>query len=67
MLLTCKNFTGGTSKDGQSVVTFLAVDGVTNKTKMFTVVVRSAEDPENEDLTAANCNIVVIASSVNYI
>ena len=32
-----------------------------NVNKMFTVV-RSAEDPENEDLTAAGANIIVIVA-----
>jgi hypothetical protein len=50
------NNNGGTSKDGQSVVT-LDIDS-TNVNKMFTVV-GSAEDPENEDLTAAGANIIV--------
>ena len=51
----CNN-NGGTSKDGQSVVT-LDIDSA-NVNKMFTVV-GSAEDPENEDLTAAGANIIV--------
>ena len=50
------NNNGGTSKDGQSVVT-LDIDSA-NVNKMFTVV-GSAEDPENEDLTAAGANIIV--------
>ena len=50
------NNNGGTSKDGQSVVT-LDIDSA-NVNKMFTVV-GSAEDPENEDLTQAGANIIV--------
>ena len=50
------NNNGGTSKNGQSVVT-LDIDSA-NVNKMFTVV-RSAEDPKNEDLTAAGANIIV--------
>ena len=51
----CNN-NGGTSKDGQSVVT-LDIDSA-NVNKMFTVV-GSAEDPENEDLATAGANIIV--------
>ena len=50
------NNNGGTSKDGQSVVT-LDIDSA-NVNKMFTIV-GSAEDPENEDLTAEGANIIV--------
>ena len=50
------NNNGGTSKDGQSVVT-LDIDSA-NVNKMFTVV-GSAEDPENEDLASAGANIIV--------
>ena len=33
---------------------------------MFTVIVKTAEDPENEDITAAGCNVkVVMAAGAN--
>ena len=61
-----KNFTASDAKNGQSTA-FLAVDGVTGaNTKMFRVV-RSAEDPNNEDLTAANCNIVVAFNAASNV
>tara|TARA_Y100001954_G_C15662642_1_gene528527 strand:- start:74 stop:730 length:657 start_codon:yes stop_codon:yes gene_type:complete len=61
-----KNFTASDAKNGQSTA-FLAVDGVTGaNTKMFRVV-RSAEDPNNEDLTAANCNIVVAYNAASNV
>ena len=61
-----KNFTASDAKNGQSTA-FLAVDGVTGAdTKMFRVV-RSAEDPNNEDLTAANCNIVVAYNAASNV
>tara|TARA_R100001126_G_scaffold92967_1_gene63123 strand:+ start:78 stop:734 length:657 start_codon:yes stop_codon:yes gene_type:complete len=49
----------GTGKNGQSTTTFDV--GAQAVTKMFTVV-RSAEDPENEDLTAAGSNIIVVVN-----
>ena len=61
-----KNFTASDAKNGQSTA-FLAVDGVTGaNTKMFRIV-RSAEDPNNEDLTAANCNIVVAYNAASNV
>ena len=61
-----KNFTASDAKNGQSTA-FLAVNGVTGaNTKMFRVV-RSAEDPNNEDLTAANCNIVVAYNAASNV
>ena len=61
-----KNFTASDAKNGQSTA-FLAVDGVTGaNTKMFRVV-RSAEDPDNEDLSAANCNIVVAYNAASNV
>ena len=61
-----KNFTASDAKNGQSTA-FLAVNGVTGaETKMFRVV-RSAEDPNNEDLTAANCNIVVAYNAASNV
>ena len=61
-----KNFTASDAKNGQSTA-FLAVDGVTGaNTKMFRVV-RSAGVPINEDLTAANCNIVVAFNAASNV
>lgn len=50
------NFTASDASSGQSTVT-LNITGAA-ETKMFRVV-RSADDPENNDLTAAGANIVV--------
>ena len=61
-----KNFTASNAKNGQSTA-FLAVDGVTGtNVKMFRIV-RSAEDPDNEDLTAANCNVVVAYNAASNV
>ena len=51
------SFTAGYAKDGQSTAT-LDIGGGAAETKMFRVV-RSAEDPENKDLTAVGANIIV--------
>ena len=57
----CNN-NGGTSKDGQSVVT-LDISGATAAaTAMFTVI-GNAEDPENEDITAEGCNVKVVMAA----
>ena len=50
----------GTGKDGQSTTTFDT--GTQAETGMFRIV-RSAEDVDNEDLTAAGANIVVVMNS----
>ena len=50
----------GTGKDGQSTTTFDV--GTQAETAMFRIV-RSAEDPDNEDLTAAGANIVVVMNA----
>ena len=61
-----KNFTASDAKNGQSTA-FLAVDGVTGaNTKMFRVV-RSAEDADIEDLSAANCNIFVAYNAASNV
>ena len=59
LAFNCNN-NGGTSKDGQSVVT-LDIDSA-NAVKMFTVI-GTAEDPENEDITVAGCNVKVVIAS----
>lgn len=51
------NFTAGAAKNGSSTVTLDITSAA--ETKMFRVV-RSAEDPENEDLTAAGANVYVV-------
>ena len=48
------------AKDGQSTATLDV--GALAETHMFRVV-RSAEDPENEDLTAAGANVIVVINS----
>ena len=50
----------GTGKDGQSTTTFDV--GTQAETSMFRIV-RSAEDVDNEDLTAAGANIVVVMNA----
>ena len=50
----------GTGKDGQSTTTFDT--GTQAETGMFRIV-RSAEDVDNEDLTAAGANIVVVMNA----
>ena len=54
------NFTATDNKDGQSTVTLDV--GALDETHMFRVV-RSAEDPDNEDLTAAGANVIVVINS----
>ena len=56
----CNN-NGGTSKDGQSVVT-LEMGSANAATSMFTII-GTAEDPENEDITAAGCNVKVVMAA----
>jgi hypothetical protein len=50
----------GTGKDGQSTTTFDT--GTQAETAMFRIV-RSAEDVDNEDLTAAGANIIVVMNA----
>ena len=54
------DFAAADAKDGQSTSTFDT--GTQAVTAMFKIV-RSAEDPDNEDLTAAGANIVVVMNS----
>ena len=54
------NFTATDAKDGSSTATLDV--GALDETHMFRVV-RSAEDPENEDLTAAGANVIVAINS----
>ena len=54
------DFSAGDAKDGQSTSTFDT--GTQAVTAMFRIV-RSAEDVDNEDLTAAGANIVVVMNS----
>ena len=54
------DFAAGDAKDGASTATFDS--GPPGETNMFRIV-RSAEDPENEDLTAAGANVVVAFNS----
>ena len=56
----CNN-NDGTNKDGQSVVT-LEIGSNNAATSMFTVI-GTAEDPENEDITAAGCNVKVVMAA----
>ncbi len=50
----------GTGKDGQSTTTFDV--GTQAETSMFRIV-RSAEDVDNEDLTTAGANIIVVMNA----
>ena len=54
------DFAAGDAKDGASTATFDS--GAQGETKMFRIV-RSAEDPDNEDLTAAGANIIVVINA----
>ena len=54
------DFAAGDAKDGASTATFDS--GTQGETKMFRIV-RSAEDPDNEDLTAAGGNIIVVMNA----
>ena len=54
------DFAAGDAKDGASTATFDS--GAQAETKMFRIV-RSAEDPDNEDLTAAGANIIVVINA----
>ena len=54
------DFAAGDAKDGASTATFDS--GTQGETKMFRIV-RSAEDPDNEDLTAAGANIIVVCNA----
>ena len=56
----CNN-NGGTSKDGQSVVT-LEIGSNNAATSMFTII-GTAEDPENEDITAEGVNVKVVMAA----
>jgi len=55
------NNNGGTSKDGQSVVT-LEIGSNNAATSMFTII-GTAEDPENEDITAQGVNLKVVMAA----
>ena len=60
---TCGNvndFAATDAKNGQSTITLDV--GALAEDHMFRVV-RSAEDPENEDLTAAGANVIVAFNS----
>ena len=54
------DFAAADAKDGASTATFDS--GTQGETKMFRIV-RSAEDPDNEDLTAAGANIIVVINA----
>ena len=53
------NWTASTNKDGQSIATLDIASPLA--TKMFSLV-RSANDPENKDLSAAGANVIVTIS-----
>jgi hypothetical protein len=54
--MNVNNWTAADNKDGQSITTLDVGSAAT--TSMFTLV-RSANDPENKDLTAAGANVIV--------
>lgn len=54
--MNVNNWTASSNKDGQSITTLDVGSAAT--TAMFTLV-RSANDPENKDLTAAGANVIV--------
>ena len=61
LAFNCNN-NGGTSKDGQSVVTLDISGASASANSMFTVVA-NAEDPENEDIAAEGCNVKVVMAA----
>ena len=54
------DFAAGDAKDGASTATLDTV--AQGETRMFRIV-RSAEDPDNEDLTQAGANIIVVINA----
>jgi hypothetical protein len=60
LAFNCNN-NDGTNKDGQSVVT-LEMGSANAATSMFTII-GTAEDPENEDITVAGCNVRVVMAA----
>ena len=60
LAFNCNN-NDGSNKDGQSVVT-LEIGSANADTSMFTVI-GTAEDPENEDITVAGCNVKVVMAA----
>ena len=60
LTFNCNN-NDGSNKDGQSVVT-LEIGSNNAATSMFTIV-GSAEDPENEDITAEGVNVKVVMAA----
>ena len=60
LAFNCNN-NDGSNKDGQSVVT-LEMGSANAATSMFTII-GTAEDPENEDITAAGCNVKVVMAA----
>jgi hypothetical protein len=63
--MNMNNYTATDNKDGQSISTLDVASAST--TAQFRLV-RSAEDPENKDLTVAGANIIVsfLPSSMLY-
>ena len=61
LAFNCNN-NGGTSKDGQSQVT-LDISGATASANSMFTVIGVAEDPDNEDITAAGCNVKVVMAA----
>ena len=59
-LVSNMNDFDGTGRDGQSTTTFDVT--TTDETHMFRIV-RSAEDVDNEDLTAEGANIIVVMNA----
>ena len=56
------NWTASTNKDGQSIATLDIASPLA--TKMFSLV-RSANDPENKDLSVAGANVIVTISKAS--
>ena len=54
------DFAAGDAKDGASTATFDS--GAQGETKMFRIV-RSAEDPDNEDISTAGANLIVVCNA----
>jgi hypothetical protein len=60
--MNINNWTASTNKDGQSIATLDIASPLA--TKMFSLV-RSANDPENKDLSVAGANVIVTISKAS--
>ena len=59
--MNCNNNTLSDAKSGQSVVT---LNITADDNGFMWRLLRSAEDPENNDVSAVGCNVIVVAQLV---